>query len=254
MNTVSVGSVKIAYTRTGKGKPLVLIHGFPLDGSTWNDVLPLLEGDFDLILPDLRGFGGSTPVNLPFSLADMADDIAGLLDQLNVGKCAMAGHSMGGYIALAFTKKYPNRLSGLGLVSSQTRADTQERRQGRYKEAEEVEKNGLGLIVDGMTSKLSADIGVQTRVRDVMSRQGSAGVIGALKAMADRQEATEVLSAIKYPLVIVHGDNDMLIPIERARELKADFPHIRLVELDGVGHMPMMEAPEKTAEALRLLK
>jgi len=254
MNNISVGGVKIAYTRFGQGKPLVLIHGFPLDSSIWNDVVPLLEGDFDLILPDLRGFGGSTPVNSPYSLTDMADDIAGLLDQLNIGKCVLAGHSMGGYIALVFAKKYPNHVSGLGLVSSQTKADTLERRQGRYKEAEEVDKKGIGLIVDGMTPKLSADIGVQARVRDVMSRQRDAGVIGALKAIAERQETTEVLSAVKHPLVIVHGDNDRLIPVERARELKAGFPYIRLVELEGVGHMPMMEAPEKTAEALRLLK
>lgn len=254
MNSVSVGGVKIAYTRFGKGKSLVLIHGFPLDSSIWNDVVPLLEEDFDLILPDLRGFGGSTSVNSPYSMTDMADDIAGLLDQLNVGKCALAGHSMGGYIALAFTKKYPNHVSGLGLVSSQTKADTPERRQGRYKEAEEVDIKGIGLIVDGMSPKLSADIGVQKQVWEIMNRQGRAGVIGALKAMAERQETTEVISAIKHPLVIVHGDNDRLIPIERARELKADFTHIRLVELGGVGHMPMMEAPEKTAEALRLLK
>jgi pimeloyl-ACP methyl ester carboxylesterase len=183
----------------------------------------------------------------------MADDIAGLLERLSVDKCALAGHSMGGYIALAFAKKYPNRVDGLGLVSSQTKADTLERKQGRYKEAAEVEKNGIGSIVDGMVPKLSADIRVQARVREVMTRQQGAGVVGALKAMAERRDAADVLSSIQLPPLILHGVEDRLIPIERAREIKRDLPFVRLVELPDAGHMPMMEAPEKTAEALKLL-
>lgn len=254
MNSVPVGGVQLAHTRFGKGSPLVLIHGFPLDSSIWNDVVPLLEGDFDLILPDLRGFGGSPTVGSPYSLSEMADDIAGLLDRLNVGKCALAGHSMGGYIALAFTRKYPHRVSGLGLVSSQTSADAPQRRQGRFQEVAEVEKNGIGSIVDGMAPKLSTDLRVQARVREVMTRQRGAGVVGALKAMAERRDAADVLSSIQLPVVILHGVEDRLIPIERAREMKRDHPFVRLVELLDAGHMPMMEAPEKTAEVLKFLK
>src|SRR5688572_10199915 len=101
MNKISVNDIELTYERRGTGTPLVLLHGFPLDHHAWDRVAPLLEDTFDLILPDLRGFGASTTVDSFYSLEDFASDIAGLLDQLGIEKAAIAGHSMGGYIALA---------------------------------------------------------------------------------------------------------------------------------------------------------
>ena len=116
MNTVAVNGINLAYdTIVAKELRLMLIHGFPLDHTSWNEVASLLENEFDLILPDLRGFGQSTTVETPYTISDMADDLAGLLDHLKIEKIALAGHSMGGYVALAFAKKYPQRVSGLGL-------------------------------------------------------------------------------------------------------------------------------------------
>jgi pimeloyl-ACP methyl ester carboxylesterase len=86
-----------------------------------------------------------------------------------------------------------------------------------------------------------------------MERQEPAAYIGALKAMAERVDSTPLLSSLTVPVVIVHGDADSLIPIDRAREVKAALPNAHLVEINGAGHMPMMEAKEKTAEALKLL-
>src|SRR5690349_4074835 len=132
MEKVSVNGLTMAYSRHGEGTPLVLIHGYPLDHSIWQDLLPLLQGEFEVILPDLRGFGMSAATAAPYGMTHMADDIAGLLDRLEIETAAVAGHSMGGYVALAFAGKYPQRLSGLGLVASQTLADPPERKQGRY--------------------------------------------------------------------------------------------------------------------------
>ena len=120
MKTISVNGINLAYTRRGQGIPLVLIHGFPLDHTSWDEVAPILENKFDVILPDLRGFGQSTTIESPYSMADMADDIARLLDDLGIEKAAIAGHSMGGYVALAFLKKYPQRVIGLGLSPNTT--------------------------------------------------------------------------------------------------------------------------------------
>ena len=117
----------------------------------------------------------------------MADDLAGLLDHLRIEKTAMAGHSMGGYVALAFAKKYPNRVRGLGLISSQAAADAPDRKEGRYKTAAEVAEKGVGVVVDAMTPKLSANADVQAFVRAVMERQKPSAMIGALKAMAERE-------------------------------------------------------------------
>ena len=96
MEKVKVNGIQIVYQRKGTGKSLVLVHGYPLDHTIWDEVLPLLEGDFDIILPDLRGFGGSDIVESQYKISDMAADIAGLLDVLEIEKAAIAGHSMRG--------------------------------------------------------------------------------------------------------------------------------------------------------------
>lgn len=253
MDKISVNGIELAYVRRGKGTPLVLLHGYPLDHHIWDDVASLLEDGFDLILPDLRGFGESTTVDTPYGMDDFASDIAGLLDHLGIRKAAIAGHSMGGYVALAFLKRYPDRISGLGMVSSQSLADTPERREGRYKSAAEVAEKGTQGVVEAMASKLTSDERVRMLASEIMKRQKPAGFVGALKAMAERMDATVLLSAFKSPAVIVHGDSDDLIPIERAREVKDTLPHARLLELKGVGHLPMMEAPQETAGALSML-
>jgi 3-oxoadipate enol-lactonase len=124
MNTVAINGINLAYTSRGKGTPLVLLHGYPLDHTSWDEVATLLENKFDVITTDLRGFGQSTTVETPYTMSDMAADLDGLLDYLKIEKVALAGHSMGGYVALAFAKKYPQRVNALGLVSSQAAADS----------------------------------------------------------------------------------------------------------------------------------
>ncbi|MEO8357376.1 MAG: alpha/beta hydrolase [Chloroflexota bacterium] len=253
METIIVNDVRLAYERHGKGTPLVLLHGFPLDRHVWDDVVPLLEDSFDLIIPDLRGFGGSSTVDSFYAMEDFALDIAGLLDHLGLDKAAIAGHSMGGYAALAFARLFPERVLGLGLVSSQVLADAPERKEGRHKSAAEVADKGIASVVEMMTPKFTPDIRLQEYARKSMEQQQPAAYIGALKAMAERVDSTPLLASITFPVVIVHGDADSLIPIDRAREVKAAVQDAYLVELNGVGHMPMMEAKEKTAEALKHL-
>lgn len=247
-------NINLSYERHGKGTPLVLIHGFPLDLSIWDNVVPLLENDFDLIVPDLRGFGESSTVDEPYTMLDFANDIAGLLDHLGVEKAALAGHSMGGYVALAFAREYPNRVSGLALVSSQAATDTPERKEGRYKTAQDVFENGVAVVADAMTPKLSANKKVQDFANLLTKAQSKSGVVGALKAMAEREDSTPVLSQFIFPLVLIHGDADALIPMDRAKDVKSILPGARLIELHGAGHMPMLEFPKETAEALKLLR
>jgi 3-oxoadipate enol-lactonase len=250
---VKVNGIQIAYIRKGAGKPLVLVHGYPLDHTIWDEILPLLENDFDIITPDLRGFGQSGIVESQYKITDMAADIAGLLHQLEIEKAVIAGHSMGGYISLAFAHAYPDRLLGLGLVASQAPADPPERKQGRYDAAAEIMKTGVGPVAESMSAKLTPDKKVQTFVRGVIAAQQPTGLAGALKAMAERNDSTSILSGFKFPVAIVHGEVDELIPIQRAQEIKAAIPHAKLMELSGVGHMPMMENPQATATTLKNL-
>ena len=253
MEKVNVNGIQLAYTRKGNGKPLVLVHGYPLDHTIWDEVVPLLENDFDMIIPDLRGFGQSDVVESQYKIADMAADIAGLLDHMGIEKTAIAGHSMGGYVSLAFARAYPQRVLGLGLVASQAPADPPERVQGRYDAAAEIMKTGVEPVAESMSAKLTPDERVQAYVRGLIAAQQPAGLAGALKAMAERDDSTSVLSTFKFPVVIVHGDADELIPVQRAQDIKAAIPHAILKELPGVGHMPMKENPKATAAALKNL-
>ena len=144
MQFALVNHIRIAYERRGSGVPLVLLHGFPLDHSIWELILPWIDNKADLILPDLRGFGKSDGPDGTYTMEVLASDVFGILDYLKIAKAVIAGHSMGGYIALAFARLYPDRLLGLGLISTQATADTQERKSGRYETAESVEERGVG--------------------------------------------------------------------------------------------------------------
>ena len=253
METIEVNGIRLAYERRGSGKPMVLLHGFPLDHHLWDEVVPLLEDQFDLVLPDLRGFGGSSTVDSFYSMEDYASDVAALLDHLNIQKAAIVGHSMGGYVALAFARLYPERVRGLGLVSSQVLADPPERKEGRYKSAAEVADKGIASVVETMAPKFTSNPRLQEYARNSMEKQPPGAYIGALKAMAERVDSTPLLASIDFPVVIVHGNADNLVPIDRAREVKSAVPDARLVEVSGAGHMPMMENAEKTAQALKHL-
>lgn len=254
MLRVYVNGISLAYEQLGRGRPLVLLHGYPLDHSTMEKLIPFLENDFELILPDLRGFGKTQSVRKDFTMADCAADVAGLLDQLNIVKTAVAGHSMGGYVALAFMRAYPERVLGLGLVSSQTLADTPEKKAGRYQEAEAILSNGVKEVAESMPEKLTDNPDLQVWLKELILHQRPEGLAGALRAMAERPDLTPQLVGSNMPLVLVHGMVDALVPIERARSAKAVLSGAHLTEIPNAGHMTMMEAPEKTAEALRVLK
>ena len=253
MQKLTVNHLSLAYDRRGRGAPLVLIHGYPLDHSIWEEVAPFLSPTFELILPDLRGFGESDSTDAPYTMTDLAGDVSALLDHLGIESAYVAGHSMGGYVALAFAQAHPSRVRGLALVASQAAADPPERREGRYANARQIAEQGIGETVAGMTPKLSAEERVQKYVHDLMKRQKAAGFIGSLRAMAERADTLSMLAAASFPVLLIHGDADGLIPLQRAREIQAAVPRAQLVELPGAGHMPMLEHPQAVAEALKRL-
>lgn len=250
---LNIDGVNIAFTRRGKGTPLILIHGYPLDRTIWNQVAEILEGDYELIVPDLRGFGASDVMEADRSILEYATDLAGLMERLRIRKAHLVGHSMGGYVALAFGRAFPSKMKGLGLVSTQVVADTAERKSARQATARQVVEQGVGGVVEGMTSKLSSEMRVQELVRAVMAKQRPLGLAVALDAMASRPDSTDVFRSFKVPIVIVHGAADELIPVDRGREMKALLPAAHYLEIPGAGHMPMLENPAAVAEALLFL-
>ncbi len=254
MQKLTVNGIQMAFERwggAGDSVPLVLLHGFPLSHGVWNKMMEHMDG-LDVITPDLRGFGESAIVDGAYRIADMADDVLALLDALKIERAALVGHSMGGYVALAAARKSPARIAGLGLVSTQALADTPERKVKRYETAEKVGVQGSVFIANEMAPDLSADAAQHgTVLWEMILRQPAAGIMGALAAMAERPAATDLLPTLKFPVAILHGLSDALIPVERAREMKAAIPQATLTELPDVGHCPMLEAPVETAKALK---
>lgn len=251
LQKVNIDGLNIAYARRGEGAPFVLIHGYPLDRSIWAEVAPLLERDYDLIMPDLRGFGDSELLEADHSIVDYASDIAGLLTHLKIKKAYVAGHSMGGYVALALARAFEDRVQGLAMISSQMAADPADRKEARYTSADQVMAEGVESVAESMSMKLSADPAIQDFTRQVIFRQRPRGLANALRAMAERPDSSDIFAAFPFPVVIVHGDADQLIPVERAREMKAALPAAHYVELPQVGHMAMMEDPKGLAQALQ---
>jgi pimeloyl-ACP methyl ester carboxylesterase len=253
MLSARVNGIDLAYLRSGNGKPLVLLHGYPLDHSIWLPVAARLEKACSLVLPDLPGFGRSGLASAGFSLDDMADDLAALLDALGIHKIALAGHSMGGYVALAFARKCPARLESLVLVASHALADTPERQVSRTEEAQLVMNGGLGQIARSMAGKLTGDPMLQSEIERLINRQKPEALAGALLAMAARQSSENLLASLSSPVVFIQGDKDKLIPLEMARDMHKLAKKSRLFIIKDAGHLPMMEKPAETARALRTL-
>ena len=250
---MNYSTVDLKYIEVGSGIPLILLHGFPLDRTTWNDVAVLLAPGIRVIMPDLRGYGQSPVTGGVYSMGLLAHDLIGLLDHLNLGKVVLAGHSMGGYVSLAFAQAFPERLAGLALVTTQSAADPPERRDGRLKLADEVEKRGSIAVVEASLARYSPNSDVLERTKAVMLKADPLAVAGSLRGMAERADMTEFLSEVKVPTLVIAGEKDELIPAQKSEEMVSALPHGRLVLVPGGGHMVMWETPQIVAQALSAL-
>jgi 3-oxoadipate enol-lactonase len=249
----SASPVKLAYEEHGSGFPMIFIHGYPLNRSTWKPLVPFMQKSVRMILVDLRGLGESPVVEGVYSMSAMAEDIHALMDRLGIAKACLVGHSMGGYVSMAFARAYPERLAGLGLVATHAKADSPEVRQTRIKQADEVLQNGVTVVSETMPLRLSTLPKIQALMRDVILSADRRAVYGCLRGMAVREEALTWLPDVHVPCVVIAGINDAIVPLEAAKQMAAALPQGRLLELPGTGHMPMMEKPQAVAQALNQL-
>jgi pimeloyl-ACP methyl ester carboxylesterase len=253
MPTVNINGVQLAYRDEGRGRPLLLIHAFPLSGAMWERQIAALSSAYRLIVPDLRGFGASPAVPGTVSLDQYADDLAGLLDQLGLEHVAVGGLSMGGYLAFALLQRHRERVDALVLADTRPQPDTEDGRRGREENARLVEQQGAPAIADQMLPKLlSPNASEQLRgaVRELIDANDRAGIAAALRAMAARPDSTPLLATIAVPTLIVVGAEDGLTPPSDARAMHAAIAGSQLAELPGAGHLANLEAPEAFNAAL----
>ena len=247
---MELNPVQLNFEEHGQGIPVVLLHGFPLDHTIWEPLLSVIKERARIILPDMRGHGLSPVTDGAYSMRLMAADIAALLDRLGIDKAIVVGHSMGGYVGLAFAQAYPNRLAGLGLIATQAAADTPEKRHNRLNMADEIGRKGVKHLAEDMSTRLTTRPELIPSLRTLILKMNPKGAIGALKGMADRPDMTEFLPSITIPSLVLAGSDDVMIPIERPRTMEKMLARAWLVEIPSAGHVPMMEYPQQVAEAL----
>jgi 3-oxoadipate enol-lactonase len=252
-----VDGVDLAYLDEGRGEPIVLIHGFPLSGATWDEQAEILRADFRVIRPDLRGLGASSAPPGPYAMETLAGDLSALLDVLGIERATIAGHSLGGYAALAFLRRCPERVAGLALVSSRVQADSSEVAQMRLELADRMEREGMEPFLDFGLPLFFAEPIYEERpdlvehVRGIVRHSDPLGAAAMYRGMAARTSAEDLLEDLDLPLSVVVGTADALIAPALQKYAADSVPHARYVELAGCGHFPIYERPIETAQALR---
>lgn len=255
MEKLTVGSLTIAYEEQGEGEVLVLLHGFCGSSAYWENIAPLLAGSFRVIMPDLRGHGASDAPLGAYTIEQMADDVALLLEELGVEKYTLIGHSMGGYIALSLAQRYNSRLSGFGLVHSTAYADSDEAKEKRVKAVATINSEGITPFIDGLVPGLFAPESLNKlpaavdRVKELGYKTPPQGAIGAAMAMREREDRRDVLSSAPIPVLLVAGEKDGAVPPERT--FTTDKAHVTQAVIHEAGHMSMYEEPQQLAGIIK---
>ena len=239
----------------GDGPAVLFVHGFPLDRTMWRDVMTTLTS-WRRIAPDLRGAGLSDVPETGYSMAEYADDLAALLDVLEVERTVVCGLSMGGYVTLELLKRHPDRVRALVLANTRSEADTPDAKRNRDEMIRLVEQGGSEAIVDRLIPKLVAPGSftampqVVEQVRTMMASSPPAGVIGALRAMKMREDNTAMLPTIDVPSLVIAGQDDQLISNERSKALADAIPGALFALIPEAGHLTPMEQPRATTRAI----
>src|SRR2546425_1671202 len=236
------------------GPVVVLVHGWPLNRTIWSEVSPRLAASgIRVLAPDLPGCGESPPLRTPSPRVEAyAAELATFLEAFGPHRFAVAGHSFGGYVALALAEASPHLVGGLGLVASRTGADNDTVRRGRLETIGKVRAGGTKVLLPGLAEKLVGTGGAaawRSQASRIIEQARTESVIAGLASMAARPDRTAVFDKFSGPRLVVHGSADALIPVAEAAHPSTGRPPIRAI-LPDVGHMPMWESPEATADAV----
>ena len=253
---------QISYTDNGTGNIVVLLHGFGEDGRIWQQQAQYLSQYFRVIVPDIPGSRNSPILNKTVvSIEDYACCIHQLIENIlpneNV-RIALLGHSMGGYITLAFAKLFPKKLNGFGLIHSTAFADSEEKKLVRLKAIETINQYKAYPFLKITIPNLFADNFKQKFPQQVdeLIKQSKQFTEAALEqyylAMMNRADTTDVLREAQVPVLFVMGTEDIAAPIKDVLQ-QCYLPqksHINILE--NVGHMGMMEATEKLNKSMKV--
>lgn len=254
---LTIGGERFRILDRGLGPPVLLVHGFPLDHAMWAAQVDALAQRHRVLAPDLRGFGGSAVTEGCVTMGHMADDLAALLDELDVReRLVYVGFSMGGYVGWPFAARHGRRLRGLVAVDTRAVADTPAAAAARRAMAERLEREGPAVAADAMQPRLLApdrparDPELARAVREMMLRQNPRGIAAAQRGMAARADARAWLARLAVPLLAICGEHDAISTRDEMQALADTAPDGRLVEVRDAGHLAPMESPAAVSSAL----
>jgi 3-oxoadipate enol-lactonase len=246
----SVNRRTIRYLERGLGRPIVLLHAFPLTADMWRAQLEAVPKGCRMIAPDLRGFGGSSIDRLEVGMDDYASDIVRLMDSLLIEKFAVAGLSMGGYIAFGLLRLARQRITGFALADTRSTADTDAGRDARATMLADVRRQGVAILPERMIPKLLGETSrrdrpeVVTTTRKLIEANRREGVEAAIYALMRRPDSTGDLSRIDVPTVVVVGNEDELTPASDSEALNRAIRGSSLTVIPGAGHLSNLEVPD----------
>ena len=246
---------KIFYTDEGTGEPVVLVHGYLETGDSWKSFSGRLS-PFRVLIPDLPGHGDSDILSDTHSMELMAETINGLLNATAIDKACIVGHSMGGYVTLAFLEQYPDRMSGYCLFHSHPLADTELTLKKRDREIELVRSGRKFLVYPDNIKNMFAPGNVEkfrSAIQDansIASGIGDEGIIAVLKGMKTRPARIHVMEAGKVPGLWILGTMDNHIPYDTILEKVKVPANCRIEALEYSGHLGFVEEPERAQEIL----
>lgn len=256
LKTTSYKNEKVTFFDKGKGKVVVLLHGYLGSHRIWEQTIHDLSRSYRVIAIDLPGHGGTECVGYAHSMELMAKCVKSVLDTLRVKKYVLVGHSMGGYVALAFADLFPDNLRGLCLYHSTAYADSDEKKRDRLRAINAVKANRSiytkatikNLFATKNLKYLKEEIAFATAIARATSQKG---IIAALHGMKDRPRRDIILGLVEYPIMMVIGQQDNILPYEQLLEQTQLIKNKTTLYLEHDGHFGFLESPKESNKALR---
>ncbi len=247
----------IFYSESGRGLPVVFLHGYCETSFIWKEFKNYLARRNRVITLDLPGFGKSPRLNYAFSLKDIAAEIKQVLDERRITSFVLIGHSLGGYIALAFAKQFPFAIKGLGLFHSSIFADPPDKKENRTKLIEFIKSNGIKPFIKTFVPSLFYEKNRRNFEELIEELSKSAEktspemVMEYARAMRDRESSVDFVKRFRKPVMFIIGENDQSVPLKKSLEQAVIPSNSHVLRLKDVGHMGMYE---NTAETLKFVQ
>ncbi|MBR9999509.1 MAG: alpha/beta hydrolase [Cyclobacteriaceae bacterium] len=247
----------IFYSESGKGLPVVFLHGYCETSMIWAEFKNFLSRRNRVITIDLPGFGKSPRLNYAFSLQDIAAEIKQVLDERKVTSFVLIGHSLGGYVALAFAKQFPFALKGLGLFHSSIFEDTPDKKENRTKLIEFIKSNGVKPFIKTFMPSLFFEKNRRNfdelidELSTTAEKTSPEMAMEYARAMRDRVSSVDFIKRFRKPVMFIIGEKDQSIPLKKSLEQAVIPANSHVLRLKDVGHMGMYE---NTADTLKFVQ